>query len=184
MDLFFSQRIPNLDRVVLVESGPRRLYDGFIGDLYKIHGEHIRIDLVTCFSGLPEGFRESNGKVYRVRDYPGWDGAKRLATELRAWGPTVLGIICAGVPVMSKWKWMLAAALQSKLFVLNENGDYFWVDYSNAKTIWHFAAYRAGLTGSNSVLLPLRMLAYPFGMAFLAGYALWVHGKRWVRLNT
>jgi hypothetical protein len=183
LDLFFSKRIPHLDRVVLVESGPRRLFDGFVGDLYRIHGEHIRVDLVTCFGGTPEGFREANGKVYRVRDYPGWEGAKRMALELRASGPTVLGIICAGVPVMMKWKWMLALALRSKVFILNENQDYFWVDYSQWKTIWHFAAFRAGLTGANSVLLPVRLLLYPFGMGLLAGYALWMHGRRWMRLR-
>lgn len=183
MELFFSQKIPPFDRVVLVESGPRRLFDSLAGDLYKIHGEDIRVDLVTCFSGLPEGFRETNGQVYRVRDYPGWEGAKRLAAALRANQPTVLGIICAGVPVMSKWKWMLAATLPAKLFVLNENGDYFWVDYSQWRTIVHFFAFRAGLSGANSVLLPLRMLAYPFGMSLLAGYALWMHGRRWLRLR-
>ncbi len=183
MDLFFSQRIPNFHRVVLVESGPRRLFDGFVGDLYQIHGEHIRIDLVTCFSGLPDGFRPENGRVLRVQDYPGWDGAQRLARECRSWGPEVVGIICAGVPVMSKWKWLLAAALRSKVFILNENGDYFWLDYSNWKTIWHFFAFRAGMTGANSVLLPVRLLLYPLGIAALAAYAAWMHGRRWLRLN-
>ena len=183
MDLFFSQRIPHLNRVVLVESGPRRLFDGFVGDLYKIHGEDIRIDLVTCYAGLPDGYRPQQGKVFRVQDYRGWDGARQLATDCRSWGPTTLGIICAGLPVMSKWKWLLAVALRAKVFVLNENGDYFWIDYSNWKTIGHFMAFRAGMTGANSVLLPLRLVAYPFGMSMLAGYAAWMHGRRWLRLK-
>lgn len=184
MRFFFSKRIPEYSRVVLVESGPRRLLDGMVADLYRIHGEHIQVDLVTCFAGLPEGFRESNGRVYRVRDYPGWDGAKRLANELRRAQPTVLGILCAGVPVMSKWKWMLTAALPAKVFVLNENGDYFWLEYTQWRTMLHFLAFRAGMTGANSVLLPVRLLLYPFGMSLLAGYALWMHGRRWWRLKT
>jgi hypothetical protein len=183
LDLFFSQRIPHLDRVVLVESGSRQLFNGFVGDLYKIHGEHIRIDLVTCFSGLPDGFRPENGKVYRVRDYPGFNGAKRLAKELRQRGPTVLGIISSAEPILMRWKWWLMLTLRSKVFVLNENGDYFWVDYSKWKTILHFVAFRLGLSGANGVLLLGRMLLFPFVLAVLAAYAAWMHGRRWLRLQ-
>lgn len=181
MDLFFSRRIPNLAQVVLVESGPRPLFDGFVGSLYEIHGEHIRIDLVTCYTGHPAGFRESNGDIFRIQDYRGWEGAKRLVEVLRGRGPSVLGIICAGVPVMAKWKWLLLASLRAKVFVMNENGDYFWVDYSNWKIILHFMAFRAGMSGDNGVWLPLRMLVFPFGLAYFAAYAAWLHGRRWIR---
>lgn len=170
-----------MSRVVLVESGPRPLYDGFVGDLYEIHGQHIQVDLVTCYTGHPQGFRVEQGRIWRVQDYRGWDGAKRLAREVRERKPTVVGILCAGVPVMAKWKWMLAAALEAKLFVMNENGDYFWVDYSNWKLILHFMAVRAGMSGDNGIWLPLRMLVFPFGLAFLAAYAAWMHTRRWMR---
>ncbi len=166
---------------MLVESGPRPLFDGFVGRLYDTNGQNIQIDLVTCYTGHPEGFRESNGSVYRIQDYRGWEGAKRLATGLRAKGPSVLGIICAGVPVMAKWKWLLLAALRSKVFVMNENGDYFWVDYSNWRIILHFMAFRAGMTGEDGVWLPLRMLLFPFGLAYFAAYAAWMHSRRWMR---
>lgn len=157
------------------------LFDGFAGNLYEIHGDDIRVDLVTCYSGLPEGFREPNGKVFRIKDYRGWDGAKRLLAEVRQGRPVVLGIICAGVPVMSKWKWLLLAALPAKVFVMNENGDYFWVDYSNWKVIAHFMAFRAGMSGDNGIWLPLRMLVFPFGLAYFAAYAAWLHSRRWIR---
>ncbi|MFN7541967.1 MAG: hypothetical protein ACK5TN_04135 [Acidobacteriota bacterium] len=181
MDLFFSRRIPNLDRVVLVESGPRNLYDGFVGDLYTLHGQNIQLDLVTCYTGEPAGFRPANGAVYRVQDYRGWDGAKRLVQILRGRRVSTLGIICAGVPVMANWKWMLLAGLRAKVFVMNENGDYFWVDYSNWKLIGHFMLFRAGMSGDNGIWLPLRMLVFPFGLLFLAAYAGWVHARRWIR---
>jgi hypothetical protein len=181
LDLFFSRRIPHFTNVVLVESGPRHLFDQFIGDLYSLHGQNIRVDLVTCFAGKPETFRETNGKVYRVRDYGGWQGAKSLALELRGNRTSVLGIICAGVPVMAKWKWMLAAALRAKVFVMNENGDYFWVDYSNWKVMLHFMAFRAGMTGDNSIWLPLRLAVFPFGIAAFALFAAWIHLRMWMR---
>ena len=181
MDLFFSRRVPDFTNLVLVESGSRELFDDYIGHLYEQHGSHIRIDLVTCYAGKPAGFRESNGKIYRVQDYRGWDGAKRLALELRAKGPSVLGIICSGVPILAKWKWLLAASLKAKVFVMNENGDYFWVDYSNWNVILHFMAFRAGMSGEGGVWLPLRMLIFPFGMAYFAAYAAWLHSRKWIR---
>lgn len=166
---------------MLVESGPRHLFNHMIPALYREHGEHIRIDLVTCYAGLPEAFRPQQGRVYRIQDYRGWDGAKKLAMDLRSQRAPVLGIICAGVPIMSKWKWLLTAVMPSKLFVMNENGDFFWVDYSNWRLILHFMAFRAGMTEDNGVLLPVRALIYPFGMFGLALYALGMHGRRWVR---
>jgi hypothetical protein len=35
---------------------------------------------------------------------------------------------------MTKWKWMLAARLPGKVFVVNENGDYFWLDHGHLAT--------------------------------------------------
>lgn len=181
MKLFFRTRIPDHDYLVLVESGPRHLLENLIPKLYREHGEGIRIDLVTCYAGLPAGFRPEQGRVYRTQDFRGWEGAKKVAKDLAYQRAPVLGIICAGVPVMSKWKWLLAATMPSKLFVLNENGDYFWVDYSNWRLILHFMAFRAGMTEDNSVLLPLRALLYPFGMLYLALYAVGMHARRWSR---
>lgn len=170
-----------MNRVVLVESGPRPLLDGFTGKLYETHGHDIQVDLVTCYTGHPQGFRPENGNVYRIQDYRGWEGAKHLAQLLRGRYPAVLGIICAGVPVMSKWKWLLFAALRAKVFVMNENGDYFWVDYSNWKLILHFMAFRLGMAGENGIWLPLRMLVFPFGLAYFAAYAVWLHSRKWLR---
>jgi len=36
---------------------------------------------------------------------------------------------------MTKWKWWLAAHLRAKVCILNENGDYFYLDYSNWRTV-------------------------------------------------
>jgi hypothetical protein len=167
--------------VVLVESGPRPLFDAFVGELYEHHGQNIQVDLVTCYTGQPRGFRPENGNIYRVQDFRGWEGAKQLVHLLRGRYPTTLGMICAGVPVMAKWKWMLFVALKAKVFIMNENGDYFWVDYSNTKLMLHFMAFRAGMTGENSIWLPLRLLVFPLVMAYFAAYAVWMHGKRRMR---
>jgi hypothetical protein len=85
---------------------------------------------------------------------------------------------------MTKWKWALAAHVPAKLFVVNENGDFFWADYSNWKIIIHFLLFRAGLTGADAVPTLTRLALFPFTLAFLLLYAGVAHLRRKLRLLT
>ena len=49
---------------------------------------------------------------------------------------------------MTKWKWMLAARLPAKVFVINEFADFFWLDCGHWRNIAEFARVRLGLSGS------------------------------------
>jgi hypothetical protein len=179
---FFARRIPPLERVLLVESGARELYETLLPGLYQ----HCpKIDLVTCFAGAPSAFRSDQGAVFRVSDYPDKPRRKRLYSELRSRKYSALGIICADQPVMTKWKWALAAQIPAKLFILNENGDYFWVDYSNWRIMRHFIAVRAGLSGADAAKTLGQMLALPFTVLFLVLYTAYAHlRRRWHRAFT
>lgn len=178
MKFFFRRRIPELTRIVLVESGPRELYQTLLPYFYK---ESREIDLVTCFAGVPSTFRVDAGKVFHIGSYQGSAGRRRLVDELRARGHAAIGIICADQPIMTKWKWMLAARIPAKLFVVNENGDHFWVDYSQWRIIKHFILFRAGLSGADAVRTITQLLAFPFTVMFLLAYAAVVHAKRALR---
>jgi len=162
----------------LVESGSRELFDRFIPWLYQAYGEELEIDLVTCFASVPTGFR---GSVFRVTDYSGASARQRLYDELTARGYPLLGIICSADPIMTKWKWMLAARLPSKVFIVNENADYFWLDWGHWRMILHFMLYRAGMTGGAAVPTIARLLFFPVTLAYLLLYAGAVHLRRWVR---
>lgn len=175
---FFRRGNPPFTRVVLVESGPRQLFDDLIPKLYATYGDQLEIDLVTCYAGVPAGFR---GTVYRVTEYTGSLARKRLYTELATRDYRIAGIICSGVPVMTKWKWMLAARLRAKVFVLNENGDYFWLDRGHWRVMSHFAFYRAGLTGAEAIPTIARLLFFPVTFSYLLLYAAFVHLRRKVR---
>jgi len=175
---FFSKRGPVLNRIVLVESGPRELIEKLLPYLYP----HCpAIDVVTCYGGAPPGFDVNRGTVYQVADFQGKEGRARLYAELRARGYAGIGIICADLPIMTKWKWALTAQIPAKLFVVNENGDYFWADYSNWRIIGHFFLFRAGLTGADAVPTLTRLALFPFTLMFLLTYAAWVHARRWLR---
>ena len=103
---------------------------------------------MTCYAGLPAGIRGRNTRVYRVTDYRGREGRRRLYRELRRNRYALVGIVCSGEPVMAKWKWALALRLPAKVFVINENGDYFWLDRKHLEPIRRICAVARGPGGS------------------------------------
>lgn len=175
MRYFLTRRQPPAGRVLLVESGSRHLIEEILPGIYQTYGT---ADLVTCYAGLPEGFA---GEVYRVTDYTGREGRKRLYRELGARGYTVVGMICSNEPIMTKWKWALALRLPAKVFVLNENGDYFWLDRAHWHIIRHFVLFRAGLAGAGAVRTLAQVFLFPFTLLYLLLYATVVHSRRALR---
>ena len=177
MRYFISRHIPPFDRTLVIESGSRYLLEDLLPGIYETHPQ-AQVDLVTCYAGLPRTFRQDRGQVWRVTDYPAGPARDRLYAELSARRHTVCGIICSGEPIMTKWKWMLALCSTGKLFILNENGDYFWADRSEWRTMRHFALFRAGLAGAGAVRTLARLALFPFTLAYLLLYAATVHLRR------
>jgi hypothetical protein len=66
---FFTGRQLPVNAILLVESGSRGLLEGLIPSLRQTWGGDIPIDLVTCYSSLPQGFNPETTSVYRVADY-------------------------------------------------------------------------------------------------------------------
>jgi len=180
MRYFVSKRIPPFTRVLLIESGSRELFEELLRGLYDVHpGMHA--DLITCFEGVPSTFRADSGQVYRVTDFPTPALRQHLYSELAANQYAITGMICANQPIMTKWKWMLALRLPTKVFILNENGDYFWLDRGHLANIRNFVLVRAGLTGSGAVRTLARLVSFPFTLLYLILYALTVHLRRKLR---
>jgi len=171
---FLRRRHPPISRILLVESGSRHLIERVLPHLRRIYSEPIPIHLVTCYAGSPEGIEQ----VHRVTEHRGPDGRRQLYRALAAKHYSIMGIVCSAEPIMTKWKWMLAARLPVKVFVINENGDYFWLDRGHSRAILHFALFRAGLTGSGAARTIGRLLAFPFTLLYLLLYASTVHIRR------
>jgi hypothetical protein len=178
---FLSGRHPSASAILLVESGGREILEHLATNLRSSWGVDIPIDLVTCYATAPRGFEENGARVYRVADYQGKYNRRELYRELARNGYSHVGIICSGEPLMLKWKWALALRLPAKVFITNENGDYFWLDRRHARVIWRFAADRAGLTGVGAVRTLLRIISFPFTTGYLILYAAVVHARRALR---
>ena len=181
MRYFLTGRLPDVTSILLIESGSRGLIEGVIGGLRETFGADIYIDLVTCYASLPEGFNAERTRVYRVTDYRGREARSRLYRELGANKYALLGMICSGEVVLAKWKWVIGLRIPAKIFIINENGDYFWLDRTHVGTIRQFVLLRAGLAGSGAVRTLVRVLSFPFTLLYLLLYATAVHTRRALR---
>jgi hypothetical protein len=179
---FLFRRLPPFDRVLLVESGSRELLERFLPWLYGAHPS-ARVDLVTCYAGVPSAFRSDGGEVFRTYEHVGGGARRRLYEVLQERHYNIICIICSDEPVMTKWKWALTWNVPAKLLILNENGDYFWADRGQFGTICHFIAVRAGLSGAEAVPTIARLLLFPFTLLYLLVYAAAVHLRRRLRLR-
>ncbi|MBZ5728202.1 MAG: hypothetical protein LAP87_24850 [Acidobacteriia bacterium] len=181
MRFFLTGRQPEATAILLVESGSRGIVEGLVGGLRASWGEGVPIHLVSCFATLPEGFDSATTRVYRVGDYRGRQARGKLYRELAGNRYSHLGIVCSGEPLMTKWKWALALRLRAKIFVVNENGDYFWLDRRHLGNVGRFVLFRAGLEGAGAVRTIVRVVTFPFTFLYLLLYATVVHARRALR---
>lgn len=185
MRYFLTRRAVPLTRILLVESGSRSLIEGLLPHLREGWSSGIPVDLVTCRRGVPTGLAP-DAVVYRVADYGTPEGRKELLRQLRARNYSILGILCSDEPVMTKWKWWIALRLPVKVFMINENGDYFWIHREQLGTLRDFCLLRLGLAGEGSARTIFRLLLFPFSVLFLLLYAFAAHSRRliWRALHT
>lgn len=180
MRYFLSRRAAPLTGVLLIESGSRSLIDRVAPHLRATWARDVPIDLVTCFGGVPAGLG-AEASVYRTTDYTTPEKRKELVRQLRARNYSMLGMICSGEPIMTKWKWMIALRLPVKVFIINENGDYFWVNREQSAVVREFCLIRMGLAGEGAIRTIGRLLIFPFSLLFLLLYAFVAHSGRMVR---
>ena len=128
---------------------------------------------------MPDGLRVETTTIFDVNDYRG--ARRRLLGELRRNKYAVMGMLCSGEPILTKWKWTLAVTLAAKVFVVNENGDFFWLDYAHGPAIRQFAKYRAGFAGSSAAHTAVEILRFPFVFVYLLLYATVAHLRRALR---
>ncbi|MCW5981887.1 MAG: hypothetical protein KIT09_27630 [Bryobacteraceae bacterium] len=178
MRYFFRRRVPDFTGVLLIESGARALMETLIPKLRHKLAPSARVDLLTCYPGVPSTFPRFAGQVYRVTDYPGRRSRRRLYRQLDANAYVVAVILCSGEPIMTRWKWMMAFRLPAKILIVNENVDYFWLDYSNWRIALHVALFRAGFTGAGVVSSVARLFLFPFTFVYLLLYTAIVHLRR------
>lgn len=183
MRYFFTRRDPLVTAILLVESGSRHLLERLLPTLRNTWGEDIFIDLVTCYTTLPQGFRPETTRLYCVTEYRGRELRRRLYRQLLANQYAYTGIVCSAEPLMTKWKWAVAWQVPAKLFIINENADFFWFHRSHWRVLWHFILYRSGLADAGAVRMLAGLILFPFTLLYLACFATVVHARRSLRMR-
>ena len=182
MRYFLTGRQPDVSSILLIESGSRAIVERVVTILRRGYGNDVRIDLVSCYATLPAGFGE-NTRIYRAADYQGRDGRRGLYRELVRNGYSAMGIVCSNEPLLTKWKIALAYHIPAKIFVINENADYFWFDRVHLKQVRRFVLLRAGLAGAGAVRTLARAVSFPCTLVYLLLYATAVHARRAIYLR-
>jgi hypothetical protein len=177
---FLRARYPEVSSILLVESGSRSILERVLPALRRGYGDEVPIDIVSCFAARPQGYDERT-RLFRVSDYRGREGRRKLYRELIASRYPVMGVVCSGEPLMTKWKLALALQIPAKVFIINENADYFWVDTGHARQIRRFVIFRAGLAGAGAVRTLARAISFPFALLYLLLYATAIHARRALR---
>jgi hypothetical protein len=70
----------------------------------------------------------------------------------------------------------------AKIFIINENADYFWLDRVHFRQLRRFVSHRLGISGSAAVPSLVRLIFFPVTLAYLLLYAGTVHLRRRMRL--
>lgn len=178
-----SRRIPETNRILLVESGKREVTEKLIPHLKRNFGEDIAIDLLTCLPGEPEQIAgHPDHKVWRVTQYTDNGARWRLLREIRRRGHGIAAVLYAGDPIMARWRnaalWMVPA----KFLIANENGDYFWLDRAHFDHLVRFWMHRAGLLDESAARTVAQFVAFPFVFVYLLAYAAHAHLMRLGRM--
>jgi hypothetical protein len=181
MRYLLSRRVPPFSRVLLVESGSRHLLEKLLPHFYDAWAAEMQLDVLTCFPTCPESFRAERGRILRVQDYTTAGARRRLLRELRARRYAVLGVICSSEKLLAGYKWALAALLPAKVLIINENGDYFWLDRGNIQTLRRFMSHRAGIAGTGLWRTIARAVIFPFTLTYLLLFAAGIHLRRQLR---
>ena len=169
MRYFLSRRIPHADAILLVESGSRSLLEtvapGAAADLGRGRRDrpgHLLRAPARGFPGRIPAFTAS-------RDYRGREGRRKLYREL------------AAEPLRADGHGLLRRAdhdevevgasrcgMPAKVFVINENGDYFWLDRGHLDLIRQIVLLRSGLAGAGAVRTLARVVSFPFTLTVSA----------------
>ena len=178
MKYFFNTRVPAPTDILVLESGPRDVAAQALRGIRALFPQ-ARYHLCTCWPDPPVGTVAS---VFRVVEYPSsWDKLRLLwSFRQRRW--EILAILCTGEPILLWWKLLALLLLPAKALIVNENADFFWLDWGNWRIVRRFAAIRWGVSQEGLLQAFARALIFPLTLLFLLATAAWLYLRRWRRL--
>lgn len=180
MRFLLSRRTPPLDRILLIESGQRHVSERFLQHLYQDR-QARQVDLLSCYTDAPLGFDSTRGRVFFTHQATTNSARNDFLRDLARRQYSAVCLLCTGDPIMTKWKWMAAARVPSKVLIVNENIDYYWLDIHHWRSAKAMVRHRMGLHGTGPLHMVGQAVAFPITLAILLAFAAGVHAKRLLR---
>ena len=178
MKYFFRRKIPVAGDILFMESGSPEVARRALEGIRKIF-PRARYHLCTC---QPVPSTTMFSSVFQVTDYPtGWEKLGLLFSFWRK-GWEVLVILCTGEPLLWRWKILALAILPAKVIIVNENADFFWLDWGNRATLRRLMGIRWGVNLDEILFTMLRAVAFPFTLLLLLATAGFLYLRRARRL--
>ena len=172
--------VPPIDRLLLIESGPRGEVQHLIPALRAQVCGDAPIDLFTCLPDEPSGlgvgaraWRSFEAATNRER----W----RLLQVLRRERHPAAAILWGDSPLLAGWKLVMAALLPAKILLVTGHEDCFWLDRKHWRQALQLAVSRSGVRNPEFLRKVVHVAVLPFELCMLLGFAAKVHLARLAR---
>ena len=172
--------VPDIERMLLVESGPRTDAQRLVPLLRQSICGDAPIDLFTCQPDSPVGLgSESRAwRTYRAtRHSERWKMLRALWRERHG----AAAILCSNSPLLGIWKIVLAALLPAKILLVEDGSSFFWMDRSNWRKALQLAVSRSGIGNPAFIRKLAHVAILPIGLCVLLAFAAKVHFRRLLR---
>jgi len=177
---FWRRGAPPIQRLLLVESGPRADAQRLVPYLRSAVCGDAPIDLFTCLPREPTGLGEGS-RAWRSYDAQTSSERWKMLLELRKERHTAAAILCGDSPVLAGWKLVLTVLLPAKILFVDEVEGTFWLDREHWRKAWQLGILRSGIRSPEFAHRMMQIVAFPFHIWVLLGFAAKVHLGRVMR---
>ena len=180
MRWFLRRRVPLIDRLLLVESGPRTDAQQLVPLLRESVCGNAPIDLFTCLPDAPAGLGDG---TRTWRSYEARNNAERwrMLLGLRRQRHAAAAILCGDSPLLATWKVALAALLPGKILLIDKVEGLVWLDRRHWRKALKLGISSSGLRNPEFIRKLAHAAFLPIGLPVLLVFAGKVHLRRLIR---
>lgn len=180
MRWFLRRRVPLIDRLLLVESGPRTDVQQLVPLLRESVCGNAPIDLFTCLPDAPAGLGDD---TRTWRSYEARNNAERwrMLLGLRRQRHAAAAILCGDSPLLATWKVALAALLPGKILLIDKVEGLVWLDRRHWRKALKLGISSSGLRNPEFIRKLSHAAFLPIALPVLLVFAGKVHLRRLIR---
>ena len=180
MKWFLRTSVPPIERMLLVESGPRADAQRLVPVLREAVCGTAPIDLFTCLPDRPSGLGRGS-RTWRTYDATSHSERWSMLLGVRRQRHSAAAILCSDSPLLGIWKIVLAASLPAKVLLVDKGSALLWLDRGSWRKAARLAISRSGLCNPELVRRLAHAAFVPFALCILIPFAVKVHLRKLIR---